>query len=192
MNLTDNALAFLHVTATMGGSYDGKQFDIQLINSLRRRDLIRRTRDPDPAVTVTHYALTESGSIIVGETGVPQRAQTILAALATPRKISVPIPSFPGGFGSSTENTRPQGGKPLDLSALLGERPKPPTPMAVLHPEEDDVQLGDLTDILATVNFDKLEALAEVYGIDEIAVVNIAISDLYDVKLASAREADGE
>jgi hypothetical protein len=45
---------------------------------------------------------------------------------------------------------------------------------------------------LATVNIEKLEALADAYGVSLEAAVNIAVSDAYDAKVAALRDAVGD
>ena len=62
-----------------------------------------------------------------------------------------------------------------------------------LAPDDDKltVEVSDRY-TLAEINIEKLEALAEVYGISKDGIVNMAISDLFDSKVGAVREAEGE
>ena len=48
-----------------------------------------------------------------------------------------------------------------------------------------------LQDMLSLDNYEKLEALSEAYGISLEGVLNVAISDQFDSKIASMRDAAG-
>ena len=48
-----------------------------------------------------------------------------------------------------------------------------------------------LRDVLSEDNYDKLDALAEAYGITVEGILNVAISDQFDSKIASMRDASG-
>jgi len=52
-------------------------------------------------------------------------------------------------------------------------------------------KISFLDDALSEENYEKLEALAEAYGISIEGVLNVAISDQYDSKIASMRDAAG-
>jgi hypothetical protein len=60
-----------------------------------------------------------------------------------------------------------------------------------LTPPEEEPEVNDRF-TLADINVEKLEALSEVYGVSEDAIVNMAISDLFDGKIGAVREAEGD
>ena len=59
--------------------------------------------------------------------------------------------------------------------------------------EEDPLKDGvihlGVRRVLSAINVEKLAALHEAYGVDERAVLNIAVSELYDAKIANMRDA---
>ncbi len=77
--------------------------------------------------------------------------------------------------------------------------PKAPTPLQMLPPEDDETGESDapvdagslfaLKGILAEVNMDKLTDLAEAYGVSIEAALAVAVSNEFDNKLASLRDA---
>jgi hypothetical protein len=60
--------------------------------------------------------------------------------------------------------------------------------ISLASPEQ---KISFLDDALSEENYEKLEALAEAYGISIEGVLNVAISDQYDSKIASMRDAAG-
>jgi len=84
----------------------------------------------------------------------------------------------------------------LDMADCAGlhnlpDTATPPVPLRSVPPDEPSVWPQPLRAILAKANLEKLQALAEVWGVDEAAALNVAVHEAWAATVADARDAEG-